>query len=138
MRTQNASPRHPRQGGFTLVEIMVVVVIIGLLATLVVPAVMGRKADADINKAQADLATIHNAANLFMLKSGKAPEMDDLLSLDSNGHPWIEGGKVPQDPWGRDYTIRQLEGRLRIEVVSSGPDGIEDTEDDLVYPQRKQ
>ena len=131
------APNNRRERGFTLVEIMVVVVIIGLLATLVVPAVMGRRAQADDSKAAADLAAIHSAATNYMLTNNRVPTMEDLLTPDSTGHPYIEGGEEPIDPWNNPYEIRELEGRLRICIVSYGPDAQPDTEDDMVYPKQR-
>jgi len=131
-------PNRRRERGFTLVEIMVVVVIIGLLATLVVPAVMGRLAQGEESKAQADLTAIYSAAQNYALVNKRIPEIEELTEPDSNGHPWIEGGQVPVDPWNNPYEIRRLEGRLRFCVVSWGPDAMPDTEDDMIYPVQKE
>jgi general secretion pathway protein G len=125
-----------RERGFTLVEIMVVVVIIGLLATLVVPNVIGYGEQARVDKARADTNSIASAIRIYTTRNSKIPTWDDLLEPDSTGNPYIEGGQPQKDPWDHEYEIRQLEGRLRFEVISFGPDGQEDTEDDIVYPQR--
>lgn len=125
-----------RERGFTLVEIMVVVVIIGLLATLVVPNVLGYSEQARLEKAQADVTSIHGTATTYAARNGRVPSMEDLLEPDSTGNPYLEGGEPPVDPWDNPYIIRELEGRLRFEVVSFGPDGIEDTDDDISHPKR--
>ena len=125
-----------REQGFTLVEIMVVVVILGLLATLVVPAVLGRSEEARMTKAITDIKSIHAQATIYATKNGRVPSFEDLLEPDSTGNPYIEGGEVPVDPWQNPYVIRKGEGRLRFDVASFGPDGLEDTEGDMMYPKR--
>ena len=126
------STRNGRcERGFTLVEIMVVVVIIGMLAGLVAPAVLSHQADAQLSTAKADIATIHQAATYFRMKVLKTPTMEELITKDSNGEAYLPGyDEEPIDPWKNPYVIRELEGRT-FEVISLGPDGLEDTEDDL-------
>lgn len=125
-----------RQRGFTLVEIMVVVVILGLLAGLVGPAVLGAFSDSQVEKARADLSSIHSAATRYVLKNQRIPEIEDLMEKDSNGQPWILGGEIPTDPWQNQYYIVRLEGRLNFAVTSWGPDALEGTDDDMMYPQQ--
>ncbi|MCA8942077.1 MAG: type II secretion system protein GspG [Planctomycetes bacterium] len=125
------------QRGFTLVEIMVVVVIIGLLVSLVGPAVLGRQADAQIEAAKSDIANIAQTVELYMLKNGqRIPEMQDLLEKDEHGQPWIRGGNIEDgqfvDPWKTPYEIHQLEG-LNFDIISAGPDREMDTDDDIRY-----
>lgn len=132
MTPRAQEPRRER--GFTLVEIMVVVVIIGLLATLVVPNVLGYSEQARLDKAASDVNSIHGTVTVYWTRNGTLPSMDDLLEPDSTGNPYLE--TEPIDPWKNPYEIRSKEGRGRFEVISYGPDGIADTDDDITYPKR--
>lgn len=108
-------PRLPRRllsGGFTLIEIMVVVVILGILAALVAPNVIRRIDDAQIAKARQDIRAYETALNLFRLDNFKYPTTDQgLQSLvqqpgDTSIRNWKPGGYIDglrKDPWGNDY-----------------------------------
>ncbi|HTY50176.1 MAG TPA: type II secretion system major pseudopilin GspG [Steroidobacteraceae bacterium] len=101
------------QAGFTLVEIMVVVIIIGLLAAVIVPSVMGRVADARIAKAHDDIRAISTALTLYRLDNFKYPTTDQGLKalVEQPADPtithWRAGGYIQdgslKDPWGNDY-----------------------------------
>lgn len=101
-----------RMHGFTLIEIMVVVIIIGLLAAVIVPQVVGRVDDARISKAKQDIQAIESALVMFKLDNFKYPSTDQgLRSLiqqptDPTIRNWRTGGylkRVSKDPWGNDY-----------------------------------
>ncbi|MEZ5474706.1 MAG: type II secretion system major pseudopilin GspG [Steroidobacteraceae bacterium] len=101
-----------RSRGFTLIEIMVVVIIIGLLAAVIVPQFMGRVDDARVAKARQDIQAMETALTMFRLDNFKYPTTDQgLEALAKNpGDPtirnWREGGylkRVNKDPWGNDY-----------------------------------
>ena len=128
----NRSDRRNRpslaQAGFTLVEIMVVIVILGLLATMVMTNVIGMSDDAKIQKAQTDVKSIYEAARLWRVKNSTIPTMEQLTTEDEKGKVYLE--MVPLDPWDNEYMIRETENR-KFEVISMGPDGSEGTEDDI-------
>lgn len=122
-------------GGFTLVEIMVVVVIIGLLAAFIVPRVMGRVDDARITKTQADLQTLETALSMYRLDTARFPTtaqgLNALVSKpdDPSLRNWKSGGyiaRVAKDPWGNEYRYRYPGTRGReYDLYSLGPDGLE-------------
>jgi general secretion pathway protein G len=131
-------PLRPRatailQRGFTLIEIMVVVVIMGILAALVVPKLMGRTDDARIAAARQDIATVMQALKLYKLDNMHYPSTDQgLLALiakpesgpSANG--WKSGGyidKLPKDPWGNPYQFLSPGVKGEIDVFSLGADG---------------
>lgn len=119
--------------GFTLIEIMVVVFILGLLVTLVAPKIMGRTDEAKRTKAGADLRAIQQALNLYKLDNGRYPTTEQgLQSLVTkpqvgviparwNSEGYIE--KVQRDPWGNDYLY--LSNGDRYTLKSLGADGEE-------------
>jgi general secretion pathway protein G len=90
----------------------------------------------DTDRARVELAGIHFAAQVFTVRNGRVPTWAALLEPDANGNPYVEGGRIPVDPWGSPYAIRVLQGRLRFEIVSAGPDRIEGSADDLAHPAR--
>jgi general secretion pathway protein G len=130
MNESNRIRRRPRdQGGFTLIEIMVVIVILGLLATLVVPNVLGISEDAKVQKARTDVHNLADAVKMYKIRNNKTPtSIEDLTQADGKNKAYIE--TVPKDPWDHEYVIRDLE-RGDFEVLSLGPDGNEGTEDDI-------
>lgn len=119
--------------GFTLLELMVVVLIIGLLAAVVVPRVVGRHEDAQIVKAQHDIQALSNALNLYKLDNYNYPSTDqglDALVKQPSGEPaaknWRKGGyveRVPKDPWGNPYQFLSPGEKSDFEVWSMGADG---------------
>jgi general secretion pathway protein G len=128
---------HDRSAGFTLVEIMVVIVILGLLAGIVVPNLISQTEEARVETTRTNLRAANDTVKMFVVKRSKIPEWEDLTSPGENGQaPLLEGG-IPKDAWSNELIIRQLEGRNRYELISKGPDGIEDTDDDIVFPERQ-
>jgi general secretion pathway protein G len=122
--------RVSAQGGFTLIEIMVVVLILGLLAALVVPKIVGRTDEARVTRAKADIKAIESALNLFKIDNGFYPNTGEglqaLVSAPPRARKWNPDGyldKIPVDPWGAEY-IYQSDGR-KIVVASTGADGVE-------------
>jgi general secretion pathway protein G len=119
--------------GFTLIEIMVVVVIMGILAALVVPKLMGRTDDARITAARQDIATLMQALKLYKLDNQRYPSTEQglqaLVSKPSGGPPangWKAGGyidKLPKDPWGGQYQYLSPGIKGEVDVFSFGADG---------------
>ncbi len=113
MHKTMSSPNYFRpQHGFTLIEIMVVVVILGILTALVAPQVIRRIDDAQVAKVKQDLRAYETALNLFRLDNFKYPSSDQGLKAlvtnpgDASLRNWKPGGyidSVRQDPWGNDY-----------------------------------
>ena len=105
----NKEKRPSRMSGFTLIELMIVVVILGLLATIVMPRILNRPAQARVMKAKIDIHNIQSALALFKTDTGRFPTTSEgLAALVSN--PGIEGynsdaylDRVPVDPWGNKY-----------------------------------
>ena len=122
-----------RAGGFTLIEIMVVVVILGILASLVVPKVLGRTDDARVVAAKQDIATIVQALKLYRLDNQRYPTtqqgLQALVTAPTDGPPaagWKTGGyieKLPRDPWGKPYQYLSPGVKGEIDVFSLGADG---------------
>lgn len=118
-------PRRPKtRNGFTLVELMVVLVIIGLLATVVMVNVMPSQGKAMTTKAKADIATLSQAMEMYRLDTMRYP-----ASLDALAQPRPGGGgsfirALPQDPWGRPYQM-SVPGRegAPFDIFSLGADG---------------
>jgi len=126
-------PRASNVRGFTLIEIMVVVFILGLLVTLVAPKVMGRTDEAKRTKAAADLRAVQQALNLYRLDNGSYPTTDQglqaLVTKPQSGavpQRWNPEGyleKVQADPWGHPYVY--LSNGERYTLKSLGADGEE-------------
>ena len=129
--------------GFTLVEIMLVVIIIGVLAAMVVPRFAGRTEQAKVARAKSDLAAIGLSLDLYELDLGQYPSaLTELVSKDPpsgfseemkqhwNG-PYLKKG-LPKDPWGREYQYaRESQHNQDYDLSSIGPDG-QPGKDDVV------
>lgn len=132
MRVFVAAP-IARARGFTLIEILVVIVILGILAGLIVPRIMDRPDQARVVAARADIAAIMNALKLYRLDNGAYPSAEQgLLALvqrpERGDIPrnWKAGGyleRLPKDPWGTDYQYLNPGIRGEVDVFSFGQDG---------------
>lgn len=120
--------------GFTLIELMIVIVILGLLAALVMPNLIGQSEQAKKKIACIQMKTINDALKTFKLKYGKYPSTEQgLKALVKNPNPskfkdypkdgFLDSKKVPVDPWGNRYVYMNDEGNINI--VSLGADGKE-------------
>lgn len=121
---------------FTLVEMLLVVTIIGILAALVIPKIVGRSEQARQTAARADIASIKTALDAFEVDNGFYPKsLQDLVTAPSNAKNWHGPylDKLPQDPWGNNY-IYYYPGKHNTssyDLLSVGPDGKEGTDDDI-------
>ncbi|NHZ40611.1 type II secretion system protein GspG [Massilia sp. CCM 8693] len=123
-----------RAPGFTLVEIMVVVVIIGILGALVVPRLLSRTVEARITAAKSDIASLNQALKLYKLDNQRYPTTDQslnaLIAKPSSGptaNGWKAGGyidKLPKDPWGNPYQFLSPGVQGEVDVFSLGADGL--------------
>lgn len=133
MATVPLPPRRRAARGFTLIEIMVVVVIMGVLAALVVPRLMGRTDDARILAAKQDIATLMQALKLYRLDNQRYPTTEQGLqalvtrpSAAPIPQNWKTGGyldRLNRDPWGNPYQYLSPGTRGEIDVFSYGADG---------------
>ena len=122
-----------RRSGFTLIEIMVVVVILGLLAALVVPRIGPQVTEAQRITARTQISSIEQALEMYNMHNGFYPTtqqgLDALIKAPTTSpvpKRYQAGGylqKVPDDPWGNPYIYRNQDGRIKI--ISTGPDGEE-------------
>jgi general secretion pathway protein G len=121
--------------GFTLIELMVVLVILGVLATLIIPRIMGRPEEARRIKARVDIQSLETALKLYSLDNGAYPSTEQglqaLVQAPSTGtlpKAWRDGGylekgKVPKDPWGNEYIYLSPGNHGEFDLVSYGADG---------------
>lgn len=134
--TRNHHPRRPgrRQRGFTLIEIMVVVIIIGILAAIVAPNVIGNVDRANITKAKTEIRALESALKLYRLDNFQYPTSEQGLEAlvvrpnDPNIRNWnprgyMERDTLPLDPWGNPYQYLNPGNNGEIDVYSFGADG---------------
>ncbi|WP_172380510.1 type II secretion system major pseudopilin GspG [Vibrio sp. Vb339] len=126
--------RMKKQSGFTLLEVMVVVVILGVLASFVVPNLLGNKEKADQKKAITDIVALENALDMYKLDNSVYPTtdqgLDALVSKPSSPEPrnYRDGGyikRLPNDPWGNEYQYLSPGDNGTIDIFTLGADGQE-------------
>ena len=121
------------QRGFTLIEIMVVVVILGILAALVVPQIISRPDEARVAKARQDIRAVESALKLYRLDNFRYPSTEqglaalvDKPTTQPEPRNWKSGGyldRIPTDPWGDVYHYRNPGEHGEIDVYTLGRDG---------------
>lgn len=146
LAARSSVTRLNRASGFTLIEVMVVIVILGVLAALIVPNVMGRGEKAKVDTSAITLKGVAGALDQYKLDNGKYPSMQDggldaLVNQPASAKNWMQGGYVkggyPKDSWENDiqYVIPGAEGRA-FDLYSFGADGKEGgegTDADIYY-----
>jgi general secretion pathway protein G len=127
--------------GFTLIELMVVIVILGILAGLIIPRIMGRPEEAKELKAKMQIESIETALKLYKLDNGAYPDTEQGLQAlvekpDTGTLPkkwrtggYLEKGKVPKDPWGNDFIYLSPGAHGDYDLISYGADGVQGGED---------
>lgn len=139
--SMQASVSPMRQRGFSLLELMVVLVILGILASLVVPNVMGSRDDGERQKVVSDIVALENALDMYRLDNGSYPTTEQGLEalvyeprIDPQPRRYRDGGyirRLPTDPWGNDYQLLNPGEHGRVDIFSFGPDGQPGTDDDM-------
>ena len=130
-----------RSRGFTLLEVMVVIVILGIIASMVVPNLMGNKEQADKQKVVVDIQQLENALDLYKMQNGFYPTTEQglqALTTQPTSEPmprqYPEGGyikRLPKDPWNGEYQLASPGEMGKTDIFSAGPDRAAGTEDDI-------
>lgn len=130
-----------KQSGFSLLEVMVVLVIIGMIMSIVAPNIMGQQEEAALDKARLDIQQLESAMNMYKLKNKAYPSTEQGLealvtktSIEPVPARFPEDGfisKLPEDPWGNPYQLVSPGEMGKIDIFSMGPDGEAGTDDDI-------
>lgn len=140
MKLRHPSVRRPAAQAFTLIELLLVLVILGVLAAIVVPKFAGRTEQARITAAVSQIATFGTALDAFEVDTGSYPKgksgLNDLFQQPREAQNWrgpYLKNEVPKDPWGNEY-IYEFPGKhnpTSYDVMSMGPDGRVGGDDDI-------
>ncbi|WP_423188103.1 type II secretion system major pseudopilin GspG [Alishewanella sp. d11] len=130
-----------KSAGFTLLEVMVVIVILGLLASFVVPNLMGNQEEAARQKVVVDIQQLENALDMYRLRNSFYPTSEQglqALVTAATSQPVPRSfpadgfiRRLPKDPWGQDYILVSPGQMGKIDVFSTGPDRLAGTDDDI-------
>jgi general secretion pathway protein G len=124
--------RRRGQAGFTLVEMLVVITIIGMIMALVGPRVLGYLGESKVKAAKIQIESFSSALDLYYLDLGRYPNTNEGLAALARSNntpgwngPYLRGGLVPNDPWGHGYVYRSPGEHAPYEIISLGSDGQE-------------
>lgn len=133
VRSARKRRRNAGQDGFTLVEMLVVITIIGMIMALVGPRVLNYLSESRVKAAKIQIQSLSSALDLFYLDAGRFPSSSEGLAalthpisgVNSWNGPYLKGGTVPKDPWGNQYVYKQPGEHTAYEIRSLGSDGQE-------------
>ena len=117
------------RGGFTLVELLLVIVILGMLAAVAVVNLQGVQGEAGVGATRTSIAAIKSAADMYEIRTGKYPDSVEALTQPIGDRPAPLDDKNTKDAWGNDFQIRRTD--KGVEIRSAGPDGSFNTQDDI-------
>lgn len=119
--------RNRRRAGFTLIEILLVVVIIGILAGIGIPAISGKSEKAKIAQAQANIVTLSSGLAIYEMNNGTYPaSLDGLLDESKAGYPFLDKKAIPKDPWGKPFSYQAPGGNNthKFDLSCTTPKGL--------------
>lgn len=129
------------QRGFSLIEIMVVLLIIGIMASMVAPTILGNQEEAQIKKAAVDIQQLESALEMYKLKNNNFPTTEQGLealvtapTIEPLPRNFPDGGfikRLPEDPWGNAYQLLSPGELGTVDIFSNGPDREPGTDDDI-------
>ena len=141
MRKMNTKPMNLNQKGFSLIEVMVVLLIIGIMASMIAPQILGTQAEAQMKKAAVDVQSLESAMTRYKLSNNQFPTTEQGLdalvnqpTIDPIPRNYPQGGyitRLPEDPWGNPYQLVSPGELGVVDIFSNGPDGEPGTDDDI-------